>query len=684
MARGKHRPPSVPRAAAPGRATPPDPDASARADAVRAVLAATALFVPLAMLVARLVPVPELSTARDVLLARPTQFHPEPAERAIYLISLAFFPAAFAAFALLLRTGRLRPATGRAELAVLGVGAAAALGAASGDRFFYLRTNLLGTAPLAAAAAATIALAGLAAARKPAVAAGLRRVVLWGVPAAFALILVLSALFDHRDPYVGHKDGHFESVFFTLARAWLGDPPLVGCANQYGLYAVYLAPLFRVVGLDVFRYALLMALLAATSVLLLLPVARHLAGSPVLGTAIWGAWVGACGLALRPYVRDYMVKLVGSFFIDPYFQYAPLRTLVPALVTLLAMLRLRGRSRWPAVAGSAVAAFGVPWNVDSGLVAWGAWMLLGAYLAAAAAPTLGAALRGVARAVLVEAGALACALLVLWAYYRGVLGATPDWTDSVRYQTLYYGAGVGMLPMSLPHSWMVAAAVLLLGLAHSIGALVRGRAAPRDALVFFLSVLGAGVFSYYQGRSHDWNLPAVVWPAWLLAGGYLGTLLRPRRPVLQAAATAVLAMCVATGLLAGWRMRQSIRDRLETIASPPGETERDFAFLRERLGGRRALVLSYEASVLHVASGTRPAYCPALSEMATRADMGRLSALVDGGTVPVVVDQAFLQIASIRHGFDPVVESLRSRYVVAATSPSGRFRLMQAAGAGAR
>jgi hypothetical protein len=41
-----------------------------------------------------------------------------------------------------------------------------------------------------------------------------------------------------------------------------------------------------------------------------------------------------------------------------------------------------------------------------------------------------------------------------------------------------------------------------------------------------LSVLGLGHFSYYQGRSHDYTLTAVWWPAFILLTISAGMLYR--------------------------------------------------------------------------------------------------------------------------------------------------------------
>ena len=67
--------------------------------------------------------------------------------------------------------------------------------------------------------------------------------------------------------------------------------------------------------------------------------------------------------------------------------------------------------------------------------------------------------------------------------------------------------GFNMLPMPLTyHPWMLITIVYLFGLLYSITHLINKKITSRSAIVFLITVIGIGSFSYYQGRSHNWYL----------------------------------------------------------------------------------------------------------------------------------------------------------------------------------
>ena len=58
--------------------------------------------------------------------------------------------------------------------------------------------------------------------------------------------------------------------------------------------------------------------------------------------------------------------------------------------------------------------------------------------------------------------------------------------------------------------------IYLLGMGFGLQAFLDGNRNTFARLSMFLGILGTGLFTYYQGRSHDYNLLSVCWPAVLL------------------------------------------------------------------------------------------------------------------------------------------------------------------------
>ena len=84
------------------------------------------------------------------------------------------------------------------------------------------------------------------------------------------------------------------------------------------------------------------------------------------------------------------------------------------------------------------------------------------------------------------------------------------------YQKLFAGSGYYMLPMPLAGLWVVIASVYITGLAIALYNLLKRKHFIFSRSVFACSILGLGLFLYYQGRSFEGNLLPVSYPAIIL------------------------------------------------------------------------------------------------------------------------------------------------------------------------
>ena len=157
--------------------------------------------------------------------------------------------------------------------------------------------------------------------------------------------------------------------------------------------------------------------------------------------------------------------------------------------------------------------------------------------------------RSVARRIVGHLAAAGCVLTAVVCLYSCAIrlryGAFPDYSQFFAYQRLYFVAGYYKLPMSPPATWLLVGLVYLAGLAYAAVALFARQETLRAKMMFLLSLLGVGLSSYFQGRSHPNILVLVWWPCQLLLVLFLDDLLlrlkqRPAR-VLPWFATALLA-----------------------------------------------------------------------------------------------------------------------------------------------
>ncbi len=294
---------------------------------------------------------------------------------------------------------------------------------------------------------------------------------------------------SRSEDYMSHE--HLNIIMYTVSQAARGGSDW----SQYGFYAQLLGPLFRLTGTSVKTVSIIMGLF-------------HFA-------ALMAVFIAGC-----KWIRHYLLRLGllaflflfcgGSGFlyhgaIEPYFAYTPIRTFFPMLGCLL-LWRLNKSDmnrRWLAVCGL-VAGAGLLWNIDSGfpvLAAYGGILLLDWEL-----------INIVCFGTWAGAGMFSAYFLI---YLNS--GTFYNFREMLRYQEIFYVSGFMMLPMpNVPAPWCGLAMIYLLALLLGIKFRLDGENKRIARVYIFLAILGLGLFSYYQGRSHDLSFPAVMWPGFLL------------------------------------------------------------------------------------------------------------------------------------------------------------------------
>ena len=418
-------------------------------------------------------------------------------------------------------------------------------------------------------------------------------------------VVGLACISGVANPYTW-ENFHFSVVFDPVAQASLGRHVLVNCDSQYGLYPDFLSPLFGVIGLSITKFTCVMGILGASSFAAIWLV---LDGT-VSRTAL--KWLGLLSLLYNCwalFVTNYLT--MHPTYFDCYFQYMPLRLCFPAGLLLLYWAWLKQPRAWLYWFTAFFLSVGVLWNVDSGAVAWLAWLLALCFRSYQLLPSWLLRLKAMALHTLAATTALVMVIVAYSVAKYIASGHWPDFAGLFAYQRLFYMRGFNMLPMVLPGTWMLAVRVYLVGLARSLAAIAAGDRSPKPAIIFLISILGCGLFSYFQGRSHPMVLLLAWWPALVL----LPLLLDEVLDYLRLQPRSVLAYTSA-GVL-GWYMLGSavslakaapelgkvIGHQLATINDSRSPVTDD-ARLLEKYVGRddNLLILSYRASLVHWAA----------------------------------------------------------------------------------
>ena len=327
-------------------------------------------------------------------------------------------------------------------------------------------------------------------------------IALYSVSGYLVVAAFFSALFDRDSisPWILHLD----PVIYPLAQVMAGKTLLIDCAPLYGLYPHFLQLLYKIVPLSAYSFTVVMALLL---------VASLAAQWVFLRSVTRNVFVFLAGFSAAVFYSYLSPKAaVPRILSDPYFQYWPIRLLFPSLLLPLSTLYLRGMGRrWVYYATFLCASLATLWNPDTGMVVLGAWILLLGYIELFRNPWR-AAVRPIVAHAAIAFGSL---LLVYGGYALFALlrsGAWPNWRMSANYYELFSHYGFYMIPMApLPHMWGVIVCVYLAAMGVAIHGLLQKRNELFCGSLFLLTVLGAGLFGYYNGRSHDYCIFPVLY-----------------------------------------------------------------------------------------------------------------------------------------------------------------------------
>jgi hypothetical protein len=291
----------------------------------------------------------------------------------------------------------------------------------------------------------------------------------------------------------------WNTVFYSVSQASAGARAMVDFTAQYGYYSALLKPWFALVGLSVFSFTATMAALQGLSM-------------AFIGWVLWRRMRNGPLLVLCMAALGWLTMT----WLGIYYAYYPIRLLFPA-GSVLAVYAYWSRpaANRAVVVGALLGGVGVWWNVDSGVVAMGSWICVLAVKGWSETLGRSPAGRRTWRHLAISAGAAIIGFAVIYLVFSVEAWRFLDITLLARYQAVFYLAGFGKLPMPLsPHLWQVIIGIYLAGLIFGLSSAVRARQLTAAAgTILHLSVLGVGLFSYYQGRSHDYNLVHVSWPA---------------------------------------------------------------------------------------------------------------------------------------------------------------------------
>jgi len=185
-----------------------------------------------------------------------------------------------------------------------------------------------------------------------------------------------------------------------------------------------------------------------------------------------------------------------------------------------------------------------------------------------------------------------------------------------------------LIPMAPVHTWNLVALSYITGLALSIKTIIKRENTPRSSVIFYLSVLGVGLFSYFVGRSHDATLLGPSYPAIILATFYMESMIKQNKFRILAVILLSFFMYFSISIVYEqpyiWK---EIRQKFGRILlKKDNEFINNSNFIKHRTKpGEKVIILYYNAGIYYLDSKTVcPVKMPGFAEIVTKEDYEKL------------------------------------------------------------
>jgi len=296
-------------------------------------------------------------------------------------------------------------------------------------------------------------------------------------------------------PYTSDNKYDFNAVYYSAAQVYGGAPMLVnGFSNTYGLYAQLLNPIFQITGLTPLTFSTVMAILLGLCFIFQACFLLKFTNNKFLSL------LGCLSLVFYPYL---IYRLIMPF--DCIFSMFPIRWITFSTLLIIASFYIFQQKKVLYFTGSILLSFLVLWNPEMGMISFIAWLALLAYTNFYT-PEKKIAYVKISKLIGGSLLMLAAVFVVYAVTIQLFYGVFPNFTGMFKMIFVFGSLGFGMLPMTMPHPWMLLVIVYVAGFFYSLTKLFDRTITPKSSAVFLLSILGSGFFMYFVGRSHNWNL----------------------------------------------------------------------------------------------------------------------------------------------------------------------------------
>lgn len=466
---------------------------------------------------------------------------------------------------------------------------------------------------------------------------------------------------------------HLDAVMYPINQVVHGATLIADLPSQYGFYPEIISPIFKLVGVSVLSVTVFFAILHAMALFAVAAIVTKYVRSRLIALMAF----------LTILIATSLFMYLNGIVEDIYVQYYPIRFFWPAVALLLFASYSANPGRAKLWALGAVAGLSIFWNIDTGIPVM---ISIAATLFVKPIIARRAFLQGTLTAALFSVVAV-CTVLACFVVIRIKAGGPLDLGDVLAYQKIFYMTGFGMIPMPLvPDPWQAVLAIYIAGAVTALSGWARGHDRSVNDVLFCSALLGLGLFTYFQGRSHVFCLVLVAWPAILISAILADQTLRAVSKRTTRLSSAILtlpflmffSLGTLTFISASQDLFASSKRNLSSLKTAKDATVVDeLSFMRSTYRGRNCLILSQRQAIYSAELGiASPLKGPGLVETILQQYLDKIvdRALHD----PVECVYLGVKEGTITY-IDVGDALLKARFPVISTNPLGTMMLLEPA-----
>lgn len=312
------------------------------------------------------------------------------------------------------------------------------------------------------------------------------------------------AIFDEYQIY--SSSVNFDAVVFPIIQTYLGKILLIDFKTLYGLY-----PNFLQIFLHIFPANILTLSLVLGSLLLI----SYLSIAFCLFHSVKNKLVALLGFIAVIYMQNFANDLWPNP-IHLTFQYEPIRLLFPSLLLGFLCIFFKKPSEVKYYSGLAFFSYSTFWNLDTGMPTFLTLLIMLGYYKAFMEKKDGTFIKKNVLHLASSIGILAFLWLSFFLFLKIKYGQFPEISWLTYGQNAAFKIGYVMFPIKPIGIWYIPVLVYIIGYVISIYNFFTKQFSLQNNLILALTLLGNGLFIYYIGRSHEYNVLHCGYPSMML------------------------------------------------------------------------------------------------------------------------------------------------------------------------